>query len=108
MDKVTQQNSAGAEESSSAAEELTAQAATVKGMVSDLMVVINGSGSSTSQGPSTHKVRNRLNVNVAHVKKPRQPAPVGAGFQTAPGVAKATDESPESFMSLDDKDIKGF
>ena len=37
MDKVTQQNAANAEESASAAEELTAQAETMKGMVDELV-----------------------------------------------------------------------
>lgn len=98
MDKVTQQNSAGAEESASAAEELTAQAAAVKGQVNELMGVVGGTGthgsvSSTSQGPSASIARKRLNVNVA---------------QTAAGEPKATSESPDTFMSLDDKDVQGF
>jgi methyl-accepting chemotaxis protein len=42
MDKVTQQNAAGAEESASAAEQLSAQAQTVKGMVNDLMALVGG------------------------------------------------------------------
>ena len=42
MDKVTQQNAAGAEESASAAEELSAQAQTVKGMVSELVMLVGG------------------------------------------------------------------
>jgi methyl-accepting chemotaxis protein len=44
MDKVTQQNAAGAEESASAAEELSAQAETVKGMVNELVDLVEGSG----------------------------------------------------------------
>jgi hypothetical protein len=42
MDKVTQQNAAGAEESASAAEELSAQAQTVKGMVGELVAMVGG------------------------------------------------------------------
>ena len=113
MDKVTQQNSSGAEESAAAAEELTAQAAAVKGMVHELTGVVGGTGtrgsvSSVAQGPepSAHKARKRLNVNVAHAKK-TQPAPVGTGFQTETAGVKATNESPDSFMSLDDGDELG-
>ncbi len=42
MDKVTQSNAAGAEESAAAAEEMTAQAATVKGCLDELMILVNG------------------------------------------------------------------
>jgi hypothetical protein len=42
MDKVTQQNAAGAEESASAAEQLSAQAETVKGAVSELSALVSG------------------------------------------------------------------
>jgi methyl-accepting chemotaxis protein len=42
MDKVTQQNAAGAEESASAAEELSAQAVSVRGAVAELARLIHG------------------------------------------------------------------
>ncbi len=42
MDRVTQQNAAGAEESASAAEELSAQAQTVKGIVEELSALVSG------------------------------------------------------------------
>ena len=42
MDKVTQQNAAGAEESASAAEQLSAQAGTIQGMVADLVALVRG------------------------------------------------------------------
>ena len=42
MDKVTQQNASGAEESASAAEELTAQAAATKGFVEELVTLVRG------------------------------------------------------------------
>ncbi|AOS43350.1 Methyl-accepting chemotaxis protein III [Lacunisphaera limnophila] len=44
MDKVTQGNAAGAEENSAAAEELNAQAVTLRGCVNDLLQVVNGAG----------------------------------------------------------------
>ena len=48
MDRVTQQNAAGAEESASASEQLSAQANTVKGVVNELAVLILGSRASGS------------------------------------------------------------
>jgi len=42
MDKVTQGNASGAEENSAAAEELNAQALTLKGCVNDLLRIVNG------------------------------------------------------------------
>ena len=46
MDKVTQSNAAGAEESASAAEELNAQAQTVKMFVAELLSLVAGEGAS--------------------------------------------------------------
>ena len=40
IDKVTQSNAAGAEESASASEELAAQAQTLKGMVGELVAMV--------------------------------------------------------------------
>ncbi len=48
MDKVTQQNAAGAEESASAAEQLSAQAVAVRGLVNELAAIIGGANSATS------------------------------------------------------------
>ncbi|MBN1512271.1 MAG: CZB domain-containing protein, partial [Phycisphaerae bacterium] len=42
MDKVTQQNAAGAEECASAAEELASQSESLKGMVNDLLALVGG------------------------------------------------------------------
>jgi methyl-accepting chemotaxis protein len=51
MDKVTQSNAAGAEESASAAEELNAQAETLKGTVADLLKMVNGQEAVQTQAP---------------------------------------------------------
>ena len=47
MDKVTQQNAANAEESASASEEMNAQAEQMKGVVTDLVVLVEGSRNGT-------------------------------------------------------------
>lgn len=51
MDKVTQSNAAGAEQSASAATELSAQSESLKGAVAQLMVMIRGQGSDGHSGP---------------------------------------------------------
>ncbi len=48
MDKVIQQNAAGAEQSSSSAEELSAQAQEMKAMVGELMGIVEGKSARTS------------------------------------------------------------
>ena len=53
MDKVTQQNAAGAEESASAAEELSAQAATTQSLVGELMVLIRGNDAKLATSSAT-------------------------------------------------------
>ena len=50
MDKVTQTNAAAAEESASASEELTAQAATLRELVADLHRLVTGSGEIRTAG----------------------------------------------------------
>ena len=42
MDKVTQNNAAGAEESAAAAQEMSAQAVTLKSCVDELLGLVNG------------------------------------------------------------------
>jgi methyl-accepting chemotaxis protein len=53
MDKVTQQNAANAEESASASEELSAQAASMKEIVGELVVLVGGSNARTSSTATT-------------------------------------------------------
>ena len=108
MDKVTQSNAAGAEESASASEELSAQANTVKGVVDELAALVggtrsNGSAIKAAQSPSVAQSRKKLNVNVAHLH-PKEPQTAAAGTQ-----AGGSADSSSEFMSLDDKDnVKGF
>lgn len=67
MDKVTQQNAAGAEESASAAEELAAQAQTVKGMVNELMALVGGRQESVSQSSSSSAPASKTRkLNIKH------------------------------------------
>jgi len=49
MDKVTQQNAAGAEECASAAEELASQSESLKGMVNELLALVGGHAANSAQ-----------------------------------------------------------
>jgi methyl-accepting chemotaxis protein len=55
MDKVTQQNAANAEESASASEEMTAQAAGLKDMMNELMAMVGSTGNGHHGGGSFWK-----------------------------------------------------
>ncbi|MBK9129045.1 MAG: MCP four helix bundle domain-containing protein [Phycisphaerales bacterium] len=66
MDKVTQQNAAGAEESASAAEQLSAQAQTLKQVVDELTVLVRGAtGDASASGSSSQGTRPRANRSAA-------------------------------------------
>lgn len=64
MDRVVQQNAANAEESASSAEELNAQAETMKGLMQDLVSLINGGGRVSRPEPARaaepHRADGRL------------------------------------------------
>ncbi len=53
IDKVTQGNAAGAEESAAAAQELNAQAITLQGCVQELRALVNGRTAVTTAAPTT-------------------------------------------------------
>jgi methyl-accepting chemotaxis protein len=53
MDKVTQQNAAGAEESAAAAEQLSAQAASVKATVAELVQLVGGARQAAAVGAAS-------------------------------------------------------
>jgi methyl-accepting chemotaxis protein len=99
MDKVTQQTASGAEESASAAEEMAAQSQAVKGMVNELMAMVNGGGSGDAARSSTKtQVTKRLKQNSVHPKKSLKAA--------AAAVSTATD--PHDFPPMNDDKMDGF
>ena len=63
LDKLTQQNAAGAEESASAAEQLAAQATAVRGMVDELVQISGGKGKGAQEfalhGAGSHGQKKR-------------------------------------------------
>jgi methyl-accepting chemotaxis protein len=73
MDKVTQGNAASAEESAAAAEELNAQAATLKDSVSQLLKLVGSS--SAASGPAITRQNGHLGAETLSYAKPEaQPA----------------------------------
>ncbi len=106
MDRVTQQNAAGAEESASAAEELSAQAAATKGLVDELIILVKGeengrSGRSTRHPSAGLPARKRSDGHVGHLHKE---TPAKAEPHTVLASSNANDDTQtDDFLSLDDE-----
>ena len=64
MDKVTQQNSANAEESASAAEQLSAQAVEMKQFITGLAALLGG-GRKSAEKPSASGAGDRASIRVS-------------------------------------------
>ena len=106
VDKVTQQNAAHAEESSSAAVELSSQAGQMKVMVEDLLGLIGGRIQKAqkpkverSTVPVTEKPQTAQTATASPAPKPN------AWKQPAPSAKKGT---PEQIIPLDQEDFKDF
>ncbi|MFZ2089493.1 MAG: methyl-accepting chemotaxis protein [Desulfobaccales bacterium] len=92
MNTVTQQNAASAEESASAAEQLTAQSETMKGVVWELMTIVGGR-SQRSNGLHLAPLRPRL----------------ASGHQTrGRGKTQAGSIAPEQVIPLEEDNFKDF
>ena len=106
MDKVTQSNAASAEECASAAEELSAQAVSLKDMVGDLVVLVTG-GRQASPGSDSMLCRPAEKT----AKSPTRRAPGAAPVSTkprqlvAPKVMKPNEVIP---LDGDGGDFKNF
>lgn len=106
VDKVTQQNAANAQESSSAAIELSSQASQMKVMVEDLLGLISGR---TQKARKQEVGRSKVLVTAEQPMTPAataSPAPKpNAWKQPAPSLKKRT---PEQVIPLDHEDFKDF
>ncbi len=101
MDQVTQHNAANAEESSSASEELSSQAQTLNAMVAELVTLIDGGNSRTSD--SHHDYRPQAGPAHRHSSQPKQvPAPQKNKAHLA------HTKSPNEVIPLDDNDMGDF
>ncbi|HUO10096.1 MAG TPA: methyl-accepting chemotaxis protein [Phycisphaerae bacterium] len=80
MDKVTQSNAAGAEESASASEELASQAASLQSVVGDLVKLVGGKSGQEQAGKyASHAPRPSIRSHApATTEKPAAPKPLKA------------------------------
>ena len=104
MDKVTQQNAANAEESASASEEMNAQAEQMKGVVGELVGLVEGSRNGTG-GQQTLGREYKIEAKRA--------LSASAEMTRVPAVRKTKPEAgqgvrPDHVIPLDDKDFKDF
>ncbi len=111
MDKVVQQNAAGAEESASASEEMNAQAEQIKSMVGELAALVGGSARGTAQGskvvtPSVNTVAGSTKSGTGGATRHALPAPIGKA--KGAGVQKGKETNPADIIPFDDNDFKEF
>jgi len=127
LDQVTQQNSAAAEESSAAAEALTAQAATLQGIVLELSVIVQGSSAIDNQGANakssagnrSHGPMSRQKsggkTRITHTRSSIPVATFMRGESTVSLVSRDSSRlrnsenlSPSQLIPLDDNDFQDF
>jgi methyl-accepting chemotaxis protein len=102
MDKVTQQNAANAQQSSSSSEEMFSQAGYLKEMVDRLIALVGGSsGKNTAKQPPEHQKPSET-INRA-LKSPR----MSADYKQK-AVAQKEKVDPEQMIPLDDGYFKDF
>jgi len=80
MDKVTQQNAAAAEECASASEELSAQSVTVRGMVDDLVRLVEGGQRDDGANVPVEPVRKKSLSRLSGAGAKKVEAPVSSGL----------------------------
>ncbi len=105
MDKVTQQNAANAEESASASEELNAQAEELKGFVSELMEMVEGSSKASARDYYDAE-KHLLSVKPAVAGNLKQAFPVVKKKRNA--LQHSKEVSPDDIIPMDDGDLKKF
>jgi len=118
MDKVTQQNASTAEESASASEEMSAQVEALKGLVDDLVLVVEGTNSKKLQG-ATHAAA--APPAPAYAQRQARGIRTSAGANAHPartadkrfanaGAAPRSNSylNPESMIPMNEDDFKEF
>lgn len=103
MDRITQQNAAGAEESASAAEQMKAQAESMKVYVDDLIALVHGAKglegetNSTMPADSEEKTMERTEI----------PVTAKSVHQTLP-VQKIKEVNPDQVIPMEEDDFQDF
>lgn len=117
MDKLTQQNAAGAEESASASEEMASQALAAQSLVDELVQMVKGTtrGGANAASATASAVRSRVQwpkVNPPHLALAQHGQPEAKVFQEVPKaepVAAGThDDSPQPDDAFDIGDSDGL
>ena len=103
MDKVVQQTAAGAEESSSASEEMAVQADEMKGLVDQIVDLLDGTGKSEIL---ENAIVGKNAIGVAFQNNPRVPAVSRGNFQP-PAYQKAAVD-PDRVIQMRNEDFKDF
>jgi methyl-accepting chemotaxis protein len=103
VDKVTQQNAANAEESSSASVELSSQAGQMQTMVEELLGLIGGKPKAPKPAPPAARQKEK---SLKTPEASAAPAP-RAKARTQPTL-KARHPSPEQIIPLENEDFKDF
>jgi methyl-accepting chemotaxis protein len=89
MDKVTQSNAANAEQSAAAAQELNAQAETMKHTVEELLKLVGGGGQTAGAGTTTASVRDAHgNRGAPENQKSEKPVARNGQVRVAPAITR--------------------
>ncbi|MDY6791217.1 MAG: methyl-accepting chemotaxis protein [Thermodesulfobacteriota bacterium] len=111
MDKVTQSNAAGAEESASASEQMNAQAEEMKRMVNELVAMVGGSAKGAGDGAGSFGWRKMIPGDGAG-KRPEisQKAPAETPGKGVKKIVhhQAKEVNPKRVIPLDDAEFKDF
>jgi methyl-accepting chemotaxis protein len=106
MDKVIQQNAANAEESASAAGEMSEQAAQFKTFVSELVMLVNGSG---KMNAAYNTDGMRLDENKEHhALYHSMDKPKGMGMETLSQKISRKSVNPKQAIPFEEDDFKDF
>ena len=107
MDKVTQQTAANAEESASASEEMTAQAAQLKSFVRDLTVLIGVNKNDMVAESGSKSLSSRLR-SIVHKDKKSLPVPKKEVIAKAPVARTGKNVRPEQVIPMKEGHFKDF
>lgn len=104
MDNVVQQVAASAEESASTSEEMSAQAAQVKTVVQELVVLVNGRSNGAVTGETS-----RLKIMDSAASPSAAQLPVkNKPVSKAPANIGRREIKPQQVLPLDDKEFEEF
>jgi methyl-accepting chemotaxis protein len=102
MDKITQQNAANAEESASASEEMSGQAAQMKDMIQELVDLVGGNHNGNGKSPSNTQISDIQNIAI---ETAAPEAPVKAKMLMN---EKSKPSTPDQIIPMDDDDFQDF